>query len=159
MHTYKIRFHSQDGTSEEFVVAANEKKAIKAFTVKHPSIPKEEIIDVSLSSKEESARAPKSSSGSPKSRASARQISQKSNRSGTGRGVASILGFIGWIAVGVAVIFFFASFSAENPSMGYFIAMGGIIGGYLGGGLVMVGIAHVMSAIFDIADNSFERLQ
>ena len=85
---------------------------------------------------------------------------EESTRYGTGRGVAFFLGWIGWLCVVVApiflLIFLLVSSYDENPSMGYFFTMGGIASGYLGGGLFMVGIAHVMNAIFDLADNSFE---
>lgn len=156
MQTYKVRFRSENQITEAFVVAANEKKAIKAFSVKYPSISNEEILDVSESSKEESAKASKPPSGLATNANRADTGKQKVDRYEAGRRIATFMSFLGWLGVVFSLILTIVAFSVENPSSEHVVTWSSFIAAYVASSLFLVGIAHVMRAIFDIADNSFD---
>lgn len=57
MDTYRIQYRTDDGVADAFVVANNETKAKRAFSLKYPGVDESAIVGVSLSSKEASRKA------------------------------------------------------------------------------------------------------
>lgn len=145
---YKVTFEGDEGAGTEvYVVASTEDKAVGVARQKRP-----DISEAAASKVEPVDRIPP---GPNEGQHGSARNAQSAGHYQQGRAIASVMIGLGWLGVALSLVLALVSLGVNSPSAAYAVTSFSAVVTNAVACLFLVGIGHVMKAVFDIADNSF----